>query len=206
MFYLVKTPWWLKKLYPDCTWQLPAGEKKIYLTFDDGPHPTATTFVLDTLRQYNAKATFFCIGKNVVEHPEVYRQVLDQGHAVGNHTFNHLNGWKTDDATYIENVTAAQKHIDSHLFRPPYGRATKFQLKLLAEKYGLNPIMWTVLSGDFDTSLSKENCLKHVLKKTSDGGIVVFHDSEKAFERMQFALPKVLEHFSGKGFIFGKIG
>ncbi|MBL0357428.1 MAG: polysaccharide deacetylase family protein [Chitinophagaceae bacterium] len=205
MFYLVKTPWWLKKLYPDCTWQLPSGEKNIYLTFDDGPHPVATPFVLNVLRQHNAKATFFCIGKNVVEYPEIYRQVIDQGHCVGNHTFNHLNGWKTDDVTYINNVTEAKKHIDSRLFRPPYGRATRFQLKLLTEKYGLNPIMWTVLSGDFDLEQTKEKCLANVIRKTSDGAIIVFHDSEKAFERMQFVLPKVLEHFSEKGFSFSKI-
>jgi peptidoglycan/xylan/chitin deacetylase (PgdA/CDA1 family) len=205
MFYLVKTPWWLKKLYADCTWQMPAGEKKLYLSFDDGPHPVATPFVLDQLKRYNATATFFCIGKNVVDYPEIYRQVIEEGHSVGNHSFNHLNGWKTEDSVYIDNIMAAKKHIDSRLFRPPYGRATLFQLKLLTTSYQFIPVMWTVLSGDFDLRLSKEKCLANVLGNTADGNILVFHDSEKAFEKIQFVLPKVLEYFTGKGFSFHRI-
>ena len=192
-------------LYPDCTWQMPAGEKKLYLTFDDGPHPLATPFVLNELKKYNAKATFFCIGKNVVEHAEIYRQVIEEGHKAGNHTYNHFNGWKTADSAYINDVAAAKKYIDSSLFRPPYGRATKFQLNLLAAKHQYIPIMWTLLSGDFDAALTKEKCLANVLNKTRDGAIIVFHDSEKAFERMAFALPKVLKHFSEKGFRFCKM-
>ena len=205
MFYLVKTPWWLKRLYPGCTWQITGTEKKIYLSFDDGPHPVVTSFVLEELRKYNARATFFCIGKNVEAYPFIYEQVIDDGHKVGNHTYNHLNGWKTSDEAYINNVVMAKQLIDSNLFRPPYGRATKFQLKLLKENYELNPIMWTVLSGDFDPGLSKENCLKNVLKKTAGGSIVVFHDSEKAYEKVQYALPKMLQHFSEKGYSFDTI-
>jgi peptidoglycan/xylan/chitin deacetylase (PgdA/CDA1 family) len=184
---------------------MPAGEKKIYLTFDDGPHPVATPFVLNELKRYNAKATFFCIGKNVVEHPGIYKQIIDEGHQVGNHTYNHLNGWKTEDGTYISNVAEAKKYIDSDLFRPPYGRATKFQLKLLSGKFNYRPIMWTVLSGDFDVKLAKEKCLSNVLKNSGDGSIIVWHDSEKAFEKLQFILPKVLEYFTEKGFSFNKI-
>lgn len=135
---------------------MPAGQKKIYLTFDDGPHPVATPFVLEQLKKYNAKATFFCIGKNVEEYPFIYEEIIDAGHAVGNHTYNHLNGWKTEDAVYMANIQQAKKNIDSKLFRPPYGRATKFQLKLI-KKLGLVPVMWTVLSGDFDTRLSNKN-------------------------------------------------
>jgi len=205
MFYLVKTPWWLKRLYPGCTWQIAGTEKKIYLSFDDGPHPVVTSFVLEELRKYNARATFFCIGKNVEAYPFIYEQVIDDGHKVGNHTYNHLNGWKTSDEAYINNVVMAKQLIDSNLFRPPYGRATKFQLKLLKENYELNPIMWTVLSGDFDPGLSKENCLKNVLKKTAGGSIVVFHDSEKAYEKVQYTLPKMLQHFSEKGYSFDTI-
>ena len=205
MFYLVKTPWWLTKIYPGCTWQMPRGDKKIYLSFDDGPHPVATSFVLEELKKYNAKATFFCIGKNVLESPFIYEQIIDEGHQVANHTYNHLNGWKTNDEEYINNVMAAKKLIDSNLFRPPYGKATRFQLKLLTERYGLNAIMWTVLSGDFDTKLSNERCLRNVLKNTTDGSIVVFHDSEKAYQRMQYALPGMLKYFSERGYQFATI-
>ncbi len=204
MFYFVKTPWWLKKLYPECVWQMPGQSKKIYLTFDDGPHPVATPFVLEQLKKYNAKATFFCIGKNIDEYPFLYEEILDDGHMVGNHTYNHLNGWKTDDATYIENIVLAKKRIDSNLFRPPYGRATKFQLRLLKQQ-GMLPVMWTVLSGDFDTGLSREKCLINVVKNTMEGSIVIFHDSAKAFERLEYVLPRVMEHFSAKGFQFEKI-
>jgi peptidoglycan-N-acetylglucosamine deacetylase len=205
MFYLFKTPWWLKRLYPGCTWQMPGAEKKIYLTFDDGPHPVVTSFVLEELKKFNAKATFFCIGKNVAAYPLIYEQVIDEGHRVGNHTYNHLNGWKSSDEAYIDNVVMAKKLIDSNLFRPPYGRATKFQLKLLKENYELDPVMWTVLSGDFDPGLSKDDCLKNVMKKTSSGSIVVFHDSEKAYEKVQYTLPKMLQYFSEKGYSFDAI-
>jgi peptidoglycan/xylan/chitin deacetylase (PgdA/CDA1 family) len=206
MFYMVKTPWWLKKLYPNCIWQMPAKDKTIYLTFDDGPHPGITPFVLSELKKYGAKATFFCIGKNVVANPTTYRQVLDDGHAVGNHSYNHLNGWKTRDEEYIRNIDLAKNYIDSRLFRPPYGRATKFQMELLSSaKYDLAPVMWTVLSGDFDTKLTKEKCLQNVLTKATDGSIVLFHDSEKAFEKVQYVLPKVLAHYSQKGFKFERI-
>lgn len=204
MLYFVKTPWWLKKIYPECVWQMPAGQKKIYLTFDDGPHPVATPFVLEQLKQYNAKGTFFCIGKNVDEYPFLYEEILDAGHAVGNHTYNHLNGWKSDDAVYMDNISQAKMRIDSRLFRPPYGRATKFQLKLIKQQT-FAPIMWTVLSGDFDIQLSKEKCLKNVLKNTCDGSIIIFHDSAKAYERLQYALPGVLEHFCARGFQFEQI-
>ncbi len=204
MLYFVKSPWWLKKIYPECVWQMPAGQKKIYLTFDDGPHPVATPFVLELLQKYNAKATFFCIGKNVEEYPLLYEEVLDAGHAVGNHTYNHPNGWKTDDVVYMDNINQAQKNIDSKLFRPPYGRATKFQLKLI-KGMGLVPVMWTVLSGDFDTRLSNERCLHNVIKNTGDGSVVVFHDSTKAFERLEYVLPKTLEYFSQRGFLFEQI-
>lgn len=204
MLYFVKTPWWLKKLYPECVWQMPGQQKKIYLTFDDGPHPVATPFVLEQLKKYNAKGTFFCIGKNVDEYPFLYEEILDDGHMAGNHTYNHLNGWKTEDAVYMDNVAQAKKRIDSTLFRPPYGRASKFQLKLLRQQ-GLIPVMWTVLSGDFDTELSNEKCLRNVIRNTGNGSIVIFHDSAKAFERLEYVLPRVLEHFSALGFQFEKI-
>lgn len=181
----------------------------MYLTFDDGPHPTITPYVLETLKQYNAKATFFCIGKNVVEHPAIYRQILDEGHRTGNHTHNHLNGWKVKNDQYVNNIIQAAQYIDSNLFRPPYGKITQFQVKVLTEIAAykgsdrkFNIVMWDVLSGDFDTTLSAETCSLNVTRKAREGSIVVFHDSEKAFPRMKEALPGVLKYFSGKGYRF----
>lgn len=206
MFYFIKTPWWLMKCFPSCIWKMPDHEKVIYLTFDDGPHAEATPFVLDTLKEYQAKATFFCIGKNVVEHPAIYQRIIAEGHTVGNHTFNHLNGWKTSDAMYMDNIAKAKQYIDSSLFRPPYGKITPFQLKLLSKaNFKLTPIMWTVLSGDFDVKRTKESCLRNVLKSTGNGSIIVFHDSEKAFDKMNYTLPKMMEYFKQKGYRFEKI-
>ena len=133
--YFVKTPWWIKKLYPNCVWDIPTKEKILYLTFDDGPHPTITPFVLQQLKKYNAKATFFCIGKNVAAHQNLYATIIEQGHTVGNHSYDHLNGWKTDTAHYIQNIKLAGKLIQSNLFRPPYGRITRSQIhKIKADK------------------------------------------------------------------------
>lgn len=185
---------------------MPNTKKVIYLTFDDGPHPTATNFVLEELHKYQATATFFCIGKNVVENEGLYQKILLNNHAVGNHTQHHLNGWKTADDVYMQNIATAKQYIDSNLFRPPYGRITKFQLQLLQQPaYNLRSIMWSVLSGDFDTNLSAEKCLRNVLNNASSGSIVVFHDSEKAFEKLQYVLPKVLAYFAEKGYVFEKI-
>lgn len=206
MLYLVRTPWWIKRfIYPVYDWNMPAGQKKLYLSFDDGPHPTATPFVLDTLKQYRAKASFFCIGKNVAAYPELYKRVLLEGHAVGNHTQNHLNGWKTGDAAYLANIVEASQYIDSKLFRPPYGRITRFQARQVQKRLGLRVVMWSVLSGDFDRQLDPQKCYLNVQKNATDGSIIVFHDSEKAFERMAYALPGVLEYFSARGFGFDKI-
>lgn len=202
--YLTKTPWLIKKIYPNYIWSINTKDKIIYLTFDDGPHPTATSFVLETLKQFNAKATFFCIGKNVELFPTVYSSIIEQGHTAGNHTQNHLNGWKTNDETYIKNIEAAASNIDSKLFRPPYGRITRFQAKLLLQA-NYKIFMWDVLSGDFDINLSKEKCADNVLLQAKQGSIVVFHDSEKAFERLEFALPKVLAFFSKQGYKFERL-
>jgi len=206
MFYLAKTPSWLIKLYGGSVWRLLNSEKTIYLTFDDGPHPEITRFVLSELDKYQAKATFFCIGKNVSLFPEVYKDILEKGHAVGNHTHHHLNGWKTGTADYVTDVLHARQYIHSALFRPPYGRSTRRQretLSKLAEPF--HEIMWTVLSGDFDKRISPQKCYKNVVNNVVDGSIVVFHDSEKAYERLRYSLPKVLEYFANQGYQFHKI-
>jgi peptidoglycan-N-acetylglucosamine deacetylase len=202
MFYFVKTPWWLKLLYKSCTWQLPGSDKVLYLTFDDGPHTAATPFVLDELKKYKAKATFFCIGKNVCENRKIYERIISEGHQTGNHTHNHLDGWATKNDTYLQNISDAAVHISSPLFRPPYGRIKRAQIKLL-KQYKI--IMWTVLSGDFDKKLSGEKCAANVMKNAESGAVVVFHDSEKAFEKLKYTLPLVLAHFSKKGYRFAAI-
>lgn len=202
--YLVKTPWWLIKIYSsELTWKIPVENNEIFLTFDDGPHPAITPFVLNCLRQRNAKATFFCIGKNVLQYPEIFRQIIDEGHKIGNHTHNHLNGWKTRDASYFENIILAKKYIDSNLFRPPYGKITRFQIQQLLPVF--NIIMWDVLSGDFDANLSPQKCLHNVLSNTRPGSVIVFHDSEKAFPRLEYALPKALDYFFEKKYLMKAI-
>ena len=209
MKYFIKTPFWLRWMYPKYLWRMKDTEKVIYLTFDDGPHATATPFVLDILEKYNAKATFFCIGKNVAEYGELYNRILSEGHGVGNHTQNHLKGWKTDNEEYVDNVKQAATFISSNLFRPPYGRIKRFQAKVLMqemnEEGNATPykiVMWTVLSGDFDTMISGQKCADNVINNTDRGSIVVFHDSAKAFDRLQVALPQVLEFFSKEGYKF----
>jgi peptidoglycan/xylan/chitin deacetylase (PgdA/CDA1 family) len=204
-FYLVKTPWLLKKIYPDYLWNVNTNEKELYLTFDDGPHPVATAFVLKQLKQYNALATFFCIGKNVLKYPEIFKQISDEGHSIGNHTQNHLNGWKTSDDIYLKDIAEASQNINSNLFRPPYGRITSFQAKNLKPVMrGKEPkiVMWDILSGDFDNSNTPQNCLANVVLKSEPGSVVVFHDSEKAFPALEYSLPRVLRFFSEKGYHF----
>jgi peptidoglycan/xylan/chitin deacetylase (PgdA/CDA1 family) len=185
---------------------MPAGGKTLYLSFDDGPHPVATPFVLDELGKYGAKGTFFCIGKNVEAHPEIYRRILMEGHRVGNHTQDHLNGWKVDDRRYLQNVVAAARRIDSDLFRPPYGRIGTLQASVLrSAPFNYSIIMWDVLSADFDLRLTGDRCAGNVIRHARPGSVVVFHDSEKALERLRVALPLVLEEFSSQGYRFESI-
>lgn len=204
--YLIKSPLLLKWYYPSLLWNKSRTEKVIYLTFDDGPIPNVTDFVLKTLKVFNAKATFFCIGDNIVKHPEVFERVKNDGHGIGNHTFNHLKGWKTDNETYLQNTLKCQELTQTDLFRPPYGRIKKSQISNLKSQIpGLKIVMWDVLSGDFDTKLSPEKCYQNVIKHTENGSIIVFHDSLKAFDRLSYALPKVLAYFSEKGFTFSTL-
>ncbi|AFD05396.1 polysaccharide deacetylase family protein [Solitalea canadensis] len=198
--YPVKTPYLIKKLYPSLTWNLNRAEKVLYITFDDGPIPEVTPFVLEVLNKYNAKATFFCIGDNVRKHPEIFEQVKAHGHSIGNHTFNHLNGWHTKTGAYLKNIEKCNELISTQLFRPPYGKIRPTQILDLKKDYKI--IMWDVLSGDFDLKLSPQDCLKNVLQHTESGSIIVFHDSLKAEPRLRHVLPLALEYWSKEGYEF----
>ena len=197
---MLKTDFLGKLLYPQLLWSLPAGKEEIFITFDDGPHPEISPEVLTILDKFGAKATFFCVGHNVEKFPDTYREIISNGHQVGNHTFNHLKGWETSDNVYFENVKKCRQLVDSKLFRPPHGRIKRSQIKFLKNEYKI--AMWSVLSYDFSKKVSKEKCLQISLKYTKDGSIVVFHDSVKAADNMLYALPLFLEHFKRKGFTF----
>ncbi len=200
MTFWVKTPAIIQKLISDVTWRKKTSEKIIYLTFDDGPIPIITPKILEILNQYNACATFFCVGENVIKHPSIYKQVLSAGHSVGNHTFHHLNGTFTPIKKYLKDVEDCAKVVDSKLFRPPYGRLRWFQKRSLKKNYSL--IYWDVLSWDFRAELSNEQVLKNVLAHTTDGSIVLFHDSLRSEPRVLYTLPRFLAHFSKLGYAF----
>ncbi len=201
--YLVKTPSFVKRLIPLALWGIRSEDKKIFLTFDDGPIPEVTPWVLDQLDQFDAKATFFCVGENIHKHPEVFNEVVNRGHSVGSHTYNHLNGWETDNLQYLLNVKKAAQLSHSILFRPPYGKLKPKQAQFLHKHYQI--VMWDVLSGDFDQNITNEQVYKNVITNAVDGSIIVFHDSLKAKERMEYALPRVLEYYSERGFSFAAI-
>lgn len=206
MFYLIKAPWLLQKYFHECLWKIKTEEHKIYFTFDDGPSPEATPFVLEQLDKVGAKATFFCIGEQVEKYPGIYEQVLAAGHRVGNHTYRHLDGWKTSNDQYYRDVEQASNLIDSRIFRPPFGKITKFQINAIAgERLQMKTIMWHVISADFDTTISPDQCYLNVVRNAGKGSIVVFHDSEKAFPNMKESLPRTLEYFKDREYIFEAI-
>ena len=217
----VKTHWVIKKIFSNYVWDIPNAENKVYLTFDDGPTPEITEWTLDLLEKHNAKATFFCIGDNVKKFPEIYQKIISGKHSIGNHTFNHLNGWKTENNIYFENVKQCQDVLNNNnlkqtqeletqnsklktLFRPPYGKIKPSQSKIL-RKLGYKIIMWDIISYDFDETISKEECLENVLKNVKSGSIIVFHDSQKAFKNLEYALPRTLEFLDEKGFVCDRI-
>ncbi len=201
--YLAYSPFWLRWLYPTLTWHKSRKEKYVYLTFDDGPIPVVTPYVLNTLKKYNCKATFFCIGDNIDKNPSILSDIITEGHTVGNHTHNHLRGWKTSDSDYLDNVIKASVLTGTRLFRPPYGRIKKSQITAIRKCFPETEIvMWDVLSGDFDERITKEKCVENVLKHYRNGSIIVFHDSQKAFKRLEYALPVILENLTAQGFQF----
>jgi peptidoglycan/xylan/chitin deacetylase (PgdA/CDA1 family) len=201
-FYYI--PSLIRALYPKRIWSIPTSSRDIYLSFDDGPTPDITPWILEMLSQYNAKATFFCVGDNVVKHKKQYQSLLDAGHAVGNHTFNHMKGWQQPLHTYIENVELCKLEVESNLFRPPYGKIKSVQAKELL-KSGYRIIMWSILTYDFDKTLNCEGAWKQIIKHTQPGSILVFHDHAKAFENLKVLLPKTLDYFSKQGYSFKAI-
>ena len=202
-----RVPFFLPWLFPNLVWKINTTEKELFLTFDDGPVPGPTDFVLETLQKFNCKATFFCIGDNVRKHPEVFQKVVDHGHAIGNHTFNHVSGWSTPLSGYLDNVRQCHTELQNwqpatgnqQLFRPPYGRITRNQIKALND-YKI--IMWDVLTIDYNKSVSPESCLKNSIRVTRPGSIIVFHDSVKAEGNLMYALPRYIEHFLEQGYSF----
>jgi len=201
--YLVKTPNFIRSLFPNFIWHVPTQEKTIFLTFDDGPIPEVTPWVLSQLEQYRARATFFCVGDNIRKHFPVFEQVKAAGHALGSHTFNHLSGWASENISYFHNVRHCARQTGSTLFRPPYGRLKPSQAQFLQRHYQI--VMWDILSGDFDTCITPEQCLANVTEHAGPGSIIVFHDSLKARENLTYTLPRVLEHFSSLGYVFEKL-
>ncbi len=223
----VKTPRIIRALMPDVLWQIPTKDKALYLTFDDGPVPEATPFVLAQLEKYNAKATFFCIGDNVRKHPEIFQQIIDAGHSIGNHTMHHISGWELSEEEYLDEVSKCEEvlgltlvrlmeekgddlkiiHTNSirnvKLFRPPYGKLKPSQYRKLKEKYQV--VLWDILSYDFDMNISGEAVAENIIQHSENGSVVVMHDSVKAFPRLKIALPKVLEYFAEKGWKFERI-
>jgi len=201
--YSVQVPKILQKSTPRLNWRF-ENTNRVFLTFDDGPTPKITQWTLDTLKKYNAKATFFCIGDNIKKYPELFKSVYNDGHTIGNHTFNHLKGWRTDTNSYVKNTEKTQQLITSNskqLFRPPFGKIKRKQAKQLIKR-GYKIVMWSVISYDWEVKVTPEQCLENVIKNSISGSIIVFHDSIKASKNMQYALSKVLEHFSSKGYQF----
>ncbi len=201
-FYWIKTHWLIKKLFPKYIWSISSPGKTVYLTFDDGPTPDVTEWVLNQLEQFNAKATFFCIGHNIADNRQIFEKTIAAGHAIGNHTYNHMNGWHTESAIYLENVEKCEREIvgvSKNLFRPPYAKVNRRQSTALLAK-GYRIVMWDVLSADFDQSITKEKCLENVIKNVRPGSVIIFHDSVKASENLKYALPKTLQFLKDNGY------
>lgn len=195
-----RLPYLFRFLLPGLIWKIKSSKNEVFLSFDDGPHPEITPRVLEVLNQYNAKATFFCVGQNVEKYPDVYNKILEEGHLTGNHTFNHVNGWKVSSKEYYKNIEMCSDLVDSQFFRPPYGRIKLSHIPYVKMQYRI--IMWSVLSGDYDLKMNPRWCLERSIRYTKSGSIIVFHDSKKAASNMLYALPRFLDHFSNLGYRF----
>jgi len=199
---IYSAPFWIRTIYPrELIWRDTTNRREIFLTFDDGPVPEVTPLVLAILKKYDIKATFFCVGENVHKNPEIFESLQQNGHAVGNHTFHHVKAWKTDCHSYLSEVEQCSRLVKSNLFRPPHGQINRKIARKLSENYKL--IMWSVITGDYDKHLSGEQCLANAVKHTRPGSIIVFHDSIKARERMEYSLPLYIEHCLKQGYTFG---
>ncbi len=196
-------PKFFTNLFPNLIWSIPNKENKVYLTFDDGPTEVITHWVLDQLKKYDAKATFFCLGKKVEMHPEIFERIMAEGHAVGNHTYSHLKGWEVHTGQYVQDVDFAADFIPSKLFRPPYGRIKPSQYRVLRDRYKV--IMWDLLSMDYSRNVSRRRCANIVVNNLHSGAIIVFHDSKKAEKNLRYALPRALEAIKAQGYSFGVI-
>lgn len=205
-FHIHTVPLVIKKWLSHYLWEVKTNEKVIYLTFDDGPIPEITPFVLEELKKINAKATFFCVGENIEKHPHIFSEIIQSGHHFGNHTFNHLKGWQSENEYYYENIAKLDKTVTalgfepSPLFRPPYGRLKSSQGQFLKSKYKI--VMWSLLTCDYDKNYDAQVCLDNAIKNTKRGSIVVFHDSLKAEKNLRYVLPKYLAYFATQGYRF----
>jgi peptidoglycan/xylan/chitin deacetylase (PgdA/CDA1 family) len=199
---LYSAPFWLRAVYPaGLTWRVATSQREVFLTFDDGPIPEVTPLVLEILNKYGVKATFFCVGENVQKNPEVFESVRRNGHSIGNHTFHHVKAWKTDHDAYLSEVEQCRQLVNSKLFRPPHGQINRKLARHVGKDYRI--IMWSALTGDYDKKLSGDQCLANAVNNTRPGAIIVFHDSLKARERMEYALPLYIEHCQAEGYSFG---
>lgn len=196
----VKPPKVASVIFKDVVWQRETDSNNIYLTFDDGPTPDITEWVINQLNEYNAKATFFCVGHNIEKYPDIFRKLVENGHSIGNHTYNHLKGWKTKNEEYFNNIEKSESLYHTKLFRPPYGKIKPSQIKYLKDKYKI--IMWNILSGDYNPRLSVQQCIDNVIYNLEPGSIIVFHDSEKSASKLKEILPVVLKNISQNGYLY----
>lgn len=203
-----RTPWLVQQLYPSLIWSGPVNDKSIYLTFDDGPIPKLTDFILDTLGQFNVKGTFFCVGENLIRHNEISQRTIEAGHQIGNHTFSHLNGWETSNKDYLDNFGRCSEilkdyKLDKNLFRPPYGKITRAQISKIKSSHKI--VMWNVLTGDYSSKIDPGDCLSNSINSTKPGSIVLFHDNIKAEKNLRYTLPRYIEHFLKRDYQFDLI-